>query len=130
VFDSDEEEDVALIHGRRDVWQGMVNGGTRAIGHFGWRPAANLYEVDGGALVRVEAAGLRPGDYRVRLKGNRLVVFGERRVDSPPQAVRCHRVEMPSGRFRVELPLPWQVDGKRADVAYDAGILSIFLPRS
>ncbi len=123
------DTDVVLLRYQQRAWRRLLGEQSRPFGAYGWQPAANLYELDGGVLIRVEAAGLAPGDYQVAGRENRLIVTGERRVDAPQGAIRCHRVELPSGRFRVELVLPWACDVRRADIAYEAGILSIHVPR-
>ena len=105
-------------------WFGDASGGG-----YGWRPSTDLYEVDGGVLVQVEIAGLSSGDYTVLCDDRRLSIFGERKSRGQRKPLKCHLVEIASGRFRTEVELPWRVDSDGLEVDYADGIVSVYVPR-
>lgn len=110
-------------------WRSFMGGEGRASMAYRWQPSANLYEVDEGVVVRMDAAGLREGDFRVRLANGRIVVDGQRH-ERPPRAIRaCYQVEIASGHFRAEIALPWPVESDDLRVDYADGMIEIFVPR-
>lgn len=113
---------------RMRLWQRWF--GDPLDGGYGWRPSTDLYEVDGGILIQVEVAGLGGEDFTVHCSGRRVSVFGERRGSGARKPLRCHLVEIASGRFRTDVELPWSVDPERVEIDYADGIVSVFLPRS
>lgn len=110
-------------------WRSFLPGEGRAGMAYRWQPSANLYEVEDGVVVRMDAAGLREGDFRVRLCDGRIIVDGQRH-ERPPRAIRaCHQVEIASGHFRSEIALPWPVDADDLRIDYADGMIEIFVPR-
>lgn len=99
------------------------------IGRMRWQPPVDLYETEDGAIVRVEAAGLREGEYAVQLRGDQLVVAGTRGGMSARRPLACHRLEIASGGFQVEVRLPWPADAEGVEVRYEAGIITVRVPR-
>ena len=94
-----------------------------------FRPPADVYETDGALVVRAELGGLPDGAIEVQLYEDALVIEGER-----PFALRDGRrfyeVGIRSGPFRLEVPFPRPIDGRRVEARYDAGILMVMLPWS
>ncbi len=94
-----------------------------------FRPPADVYETDGALIVRAELAGLPDGAIEVQLYEDALVIEGER-----PFALgdgrRFYEVGIRSGPFRLEVPYPRPIDGRRVETRYDAGILVVTLPWS
>ena len=93
-----------------------------------WQPSTDVYEDDGGVVVRVEAAGLRGEDISVTLTGNKLVINGAR-VDPAPKRI-YHQMEIPFGEFRTEIHVPWEPALEQTSVEYEIGFLTIRLPFS
>ena len=112
---------------RMRLWRRWL--GDAAGGGYGWRPSTDLYEVAGGVLVQVEIAGLSGGDYTVHCDERRLSIFGERKSRGERRPLKCHLVEIASGRFRTDVELPWRVDSDGLEVDYADGIVSVYVPR-
>ncbi|MEO8084569.1 MAG: Hsp20/alpha crystallin family protein [Ardenticatenales bacterium] len=110
-------------------WRGYAQGGARASVPYRWQPSSNLYEVEDGVVVRMDVAGLREGDYRVRLLDQRVIVEGQRRERPPRSILACHQVEIASGHFRSEIALPWAVELEDLQIEYADGMIEIFVPR-
>lgn len=111
------------------LWRSFGPGEGRASVPYRWQPSANLYEVENGVVVRMDVAGLREGDYRVRLAEGRIVVDGQRRERPPRSILACHQVEIASGHFRSEITLPWEVEADELEIDYSDGMIEIFVPR-
>lgn len=81
--------------------------GTRAPRQ--WEPPVDIFETREAVLVTVALPGV-PADQLTELevRGDELIVAGERRVPAPEEQVALHRLEIPHGRFqrRVTLPYP------------------------
>jgi len=128
-MDRDEPSQVSGRHraSALRLWRGWWIG-EAASTRYEWRPSTDVYEVEGGALIQIELAGVVEDDIRIACDGGRLVVVGERRGGPPPSALRCHLMEIASGRFRAEIDLPWPVDSSTIEVSSMHGILRVFVP--
>jgi len=111
------------------LWRRWLEGGLVESRAYRWRPSVDVFEVEGGAIVRVEAAGLLDEDFNVAFDRDRLVIEGARAERMVRRPLSCHQVEIASGSFRTEVRAPWPVDPQRIEVDYHAGIISVFLPR-
>ncbi|MBI5548812.1 MAG: Hsp20/alpha crystallin family protein [Deltaproteobacteria bacterium] len=107
---------------------------ARVSGTLAWpggRPTADLYESRDALFVKVEIAGMDEEQLRVELReGDTLVVEGERPWRKPEGVIRFHAVEIPYGRFHVEIAVPSRLDRDRLEASYDQGILLVRLPKT
>ena len=97
-----------------------------------WQPRINIYETETCYLVCVELAGMACHEIDVRVSGSTLCVQGSRPkpplpIDAPEVSV--HAMEIDSGRFARELPLPGDVAAERIAANYRQGYLWVVLPR-
>lgn len=111
------------------LWRRWLEGGLVESRAYRWRPSVDVFEVEDGAVVRVEAAGLADDDFSVTFEADRLVIEGARSERMARRPLSCHQVEIASGSFRTEVKAPWMVDSRHIEVDYRAGIISVFLPR-
>ena len=93
-----------------------------------WRPPTDVYETDDNAVVIVEIAGLREGDYDISLVGRTLVITGERR--DPAEKLTYQQMEIRYGKFRTQVYLPWPIDSTDIAVSYEDGLLKIMLRKA
>jgi HSP20 family molecular chaperone IbpA len=93
-----------------------------------WRPPTDVYETGDRAIVMVEIAGLREGDYEVTLAGRVLIVAGER--TDPAQKLAYQQMEIRWGRFRTDVYLPWPVDSTTIEVHYTNGLVQVTLRKA
>jgi len=93
-----------------------------------WQPPTDVYETDDSAVVIVEIAGLRPGDYQVSLIGRVLEVSGERR--DPAAKLAYQQMEIRYGKFRTQVQLPWALDQTDPVAVYEDGFLKITLRKA
>ncbi|MBN8689464.1 MAG: Hsp20/alpha crystallin family protein [Armatimonadetes bacterium] len=102
-----------------------------AHGH-GWTPRVDVYETDQNVLVLVELAGVSESDVRIGIdpEMGRILIRGRRDLLS---LHRCqpHQIEIPSGEFERDLPIPPGVyDLGRTDAKLSHGLLIIEFPKS
>ncbi len=93
-----------------------------------WRPPTDVYETGESAVVIVEIAGLREGDFEISLIGRTLVIRGERR--DPAEKLTYHQMEIRYGKFRTQVNLPWAIDSSDIDVQYENGLLKVMLRKA
>ena len=92
-------------------------------------PRVNLFEDADGYDLEAELPGLELGDLEITITGpNQLTLKGERKADSPENAV-VHRQERPFGSFVRSLSLPTLVDADKVEAKFADGVLSVRLPK-
>jgi HSP20 family protein len=94
-----------------------------------WDPALDLTETAEALVVEVEVPGIDPTDVHLVLRGELLMVTGEKRGHTPYDE-RHHRMERAYGRFARAVPLPLPVDGSRVSVVFTNGLLTVTLPKA
>jgi HSP20 family protein len=89
---------------------------------------AKVYRSDGRVVVAVPMPGLEPQDITVEvMDGPRVTVHGELRGTLKGEKDVLVD-EWNPGPYHRELPLPEPVDGERANVTYNNGVLVVNLP--
>jgi len=106
-------------------WSGDSTNGTTA-----WIPAADVYESENELLVTLDLPGIDPKMVDVRVENNVLTIRGERKLDEKQNTENFHRVERSYGPFGRAFTLSTAVDAEKIRAAYEAGVLSIALPKA
>ena len=65
----------------------------KAMSTTGWNPSVDIFETDSDIVVKVEAPGMNPKDFDVRLENNVLMLKGERKFEKETKQENYHRVE-------------------------------------
>jgi HSP20 family protein len=94
----------------------------------GFVPPTDIVEMHDRLLIVAEIAGMQPDDFSISLFNRRLVISGVRR---PPleDFKALHRLEIGYGDFRIDVMLPYAVEGDQVTASYRDGFLQIELPR-
>ena len=92
-----------------------------------WRPPTDVYESEKGVIVKVEIAGIRDEDIEVTLQGTLLLINGARSDSSERRAY--HQMEIPFGKFSIDIELPSSVSTDDSHAEYKDGFLIIYFPR-
>jgi len=92
-----------------------------------WRPPTDVYETETSVVVKVEAAGIRDDDLEVIVQDDLLLIGGARSDSSERRAY--HQMEIPFGKFSVNIKLPANVLTEGAEAEYKDGFLTINLPK-
>jgi HSP20 family protein len=98
------------------------------VAYARWRPAADLFEIDTAFIAHVEAAGVLEKDVEITLYTNAVIVQGLRECPDCGDA-RYYVAGIRHGPFRVELPLPDEIDADEATARIEHGLLVITLPK-
>jgi len=106
-----------------DPWRGDRVGGV--LVQTNWRPPVDVFEMDDAVAVTVEMAGVDEESLDVLLYENALVVEGQRRLARPDAWGVYHVAEIRQGPFRLEVPLPADVDPDRTTARYERGLLEM-----
>jgi HSP20 family protein len=99
----------------------MLNRGT-------WTPAVDIYEAEGGLVMKAELPDMRREDIEVTVENNTLTIRGERKLDSEIKQENFHRVERAYGSFVRTFSLPTTVDSAKIAADYKDGVLTLRLP--
>ena len=97
--------------------------------NYGLRPAADVVETAAGFEVSLDMPGLDPKAIQIQVEDQTLTVQGERRQAAPPKEGAVHRCERPTGNFVRSFALPASVDGGKVEARYEAGVLTVTLPK-
>ncbi|MFA9460177.1 Hsp20/alpha crystallin family protein [Thiohalorhabdus sp. Cl-TMA] len=92
--------------------------------------AAEVRESEDEVTVRLEAPGMEPGDFDLRVEDGYLLIAGEKRVEREDRKSRHYVLEAAYGRFERAVPLPVAVDEEQARAQYRRGVLHVTLPKS
>jgi HSP20 family protein len=95
------------------------------VAQHGWVPAADVYELHAGWMIKVELAGIRPQDVSVTLDGNILRVVGRRRDWVAHETRGCRSLEISYARFERNFDLSAVPDGSRIFTEYRDGMLLV-----
>ena len=101
--------------------------GASASGGF---PPVNIFDTGDGVAVIAEIPGIEPKTIDVSGQGHTLMLKGERRRETSTEATGYHRRERSFGEFSRSIQLPEQLDIDKAAAAYDAGILTVKIPKA
>ena len=100
------------------------------VPHDIWTPPTDIYETGRGAVLKMELAGVDPGNIQIFLEGKKLIVQGVRHDPSESEKVSYHQMEIIYGPFRSVFSLPFIVKAKEVKARYNNGFLEIHLPYS
>ncbi|MBN1582882.1 MAG: Hsp20/alpha crystallin family protein [Anaerolineae bacterium] len=93
-----------------------------------WRPATDVYETDEAVIIKAEIAGMRDQDFSISLSNRNLVITGVRSDSDVKLAYQ--QLEIPYGRFRTQVFLPYAVDQDKITASYKNGFLTVVLPKA
>ena len=92
-------------------------------------PWVDISETKECVVVKAELPGLEAKDIRVITEENVLTIKGETLEDEEVEGRRYHMRERRFGSFCRSIRLPKSVDADNIEANYEAGILSLRLPK-
>ncbi|MEE8517683.1 MAG: Hsp20/alpha crystallin family protein [Dehalococcoidia bacterium] len=112
-------------------WRGF---GPRAGGPTGdvyaWGIPLDVVREGDDVVVHASLPGVKPGDVNVTIEENVLTISGTSDSETETSEASYLLRERRTGSFRRTLRLPDSVDADGATSAYEAGVLTITLPKS
>lgn len=120
-----------------ELFQGMMlntagSASFRTRGDAGgcWRPAVDVYEVDGVLNIVAELAGVHEDQIRVALDEDILRIRGERAPVSDDPKRLVHEIGIQYGPFAADIYLPYSVDHESVEALYENGMLQVRLRKT
>jgi len=103
--------------------------GGDAVRGAQWAPPIDVLETADRFVIHVELAGVSPDDVDISVEDSTLTLTGERRFYQGVDEDSFHRVERRFGTFSRTLTLPQVADAERIEASFDAGVLTIDVPK-
>ena len=92
--------------------------------------AVETWETALSLIIRMEVPGMRKEDLDISIRNNLLVVRGVKRSEGQHEDRRYGLMERAYGTFERTIPVTHEVDRDRAEVSYQAGVLTVILPKT
>lgn len=89
----------------------------------------DLSETNDAFEIRVDAPGMKTSDFDVQVHGNIVTVSGSRKEEKEEKGKTFYRLERRTGSFSRSMTLPCNVDEGGVDAKYEAGVLTVKLPK-
>lgn len=94
-----------------------------------WAPACNIDETPSHYLFTLDVPGVKKEDIKIDLRGQILMISGERREDYERKAATQYQSESIYGSFHRSFDLPSEVKADQIEAEYDSGVLRIAIPK-
>ncbi len=125
------------LHSEIDrMFDGFLGGGLALPARSGLteaaaflRPKLDITGTDDAYLISIELPGVEEKDVEVELRGDNLIIRGEKKNEHEEKGENFHRMERSYGSFRRTLSLPDDVDPDKITAEHKSGVLRIILPR-
>ncbi len=95
-----------------------------------WAPPCDVFEYHDAIKIVAEIPGVKPEDVKLSLENNTLTIRGEKKQVAEENTERLHRYERSYGAFERVFSLPSTVDPEKIEAKYDAGLLTVTLPKA
>jgi HSP20 family protein len=94
-----------------------------------WAPAVDILETENELVLKADVPGVELKDIDIQLENGNLTVKGERRFEKEEKNKGFHRMERNYGSFVRIFSVPETVDPEQVKAGYEAGVLTITLPK-
>src|SRR6266404_8821609 len=99
---------------------------TRPSGRL-WCPAADVYRSQEGWIVKVDLAGIEPGDVEITLDDRVLRISGSRRDGTCGEGISHYQLEITYSRFEKMIKFPRSIEQATIERNYHHGLLILRL---
>jgi HSP20 family protein len=108
----------------------LIQGGRRVVpsGRL-WNPAADVYRVSDGWVVKVDLAGVCTDELEIELHDSILTIRGCRRDTHYREGFVYHQMEITYSRFEKSIQFPAPIEGASIQRDYRDGFLIIDVRR-
>ena len=102
--------------------------GEGDMSSYGWRPSVDIYEVEGGIVIKADLPGVDKEDVAVEVKDNLLTLKGIRSEedDLGDQCYFCQ--ERDFGQFQRTFTLQYHVEPEKIKASFKNGVLKVTIP--
>jgi len=101
-----------------------------AVPEPAWSLALDVAEQDEAYLIKATIPGVKPEDIDVTFKDGVLSIRGDVKEDQEVENAHYHLRERRWGSFCRSIAIPTQVESDRIEASYDAGVLTLRLPKA
>ena len=102
---------------------------TPAFAATGLTPPADVLEAAQEYRVVIDLPGVDPASIKLTVEKDTLQVAAERKLATLAAGEELHRSERAYGAFARSFTLPTSVDATRVEANYEAGVLTVTLPK-
>ena len=95
-----------------------------------WALAVDVSESEDEYLIKASLPGINPEDLDINIESNVLTIKGEYKEEEEREDRRYHMRERRSGNFCRSFSLPNSVNADAIEATYEAGVLSLSLPKA
>lgn len=95
-----------------------------------WNLALDVSEKDDAYTLKASIPGINPDDLNITFNNNLLTISGETKSEAEKEGERYHLRERRYGSFARSLQLPTPVKGDQIEASYDAGVLTLHIPKA
>jgi len=92
-----------------------------------WNPAADVYRVRDGWIVKVDLAGVRTDDLDISISGPLLRISGLRRDSTCGEGISHYQLEITYSRFEKTIQFPRSIESASLGRDYRDGLLILRL---
>jgi HSP20 family protein len=104
----------------------MLSGSAR-YAEIPWQPRADVYRISRGWLVKLELAGIVPGEVQVHVRGRTLLLQGNRRDCRVEHCIHSVSMEIAYSKFERAVQFPENVEGSEMNMEYRDGMLLVHI---
>lgn len=112
------------------LWENSLLSGPRMLPIENWGVSMDVLENDDNFIVKATLPGVQPEDIDVTFTNNTLTVRGEVKQDETAEDEQYHLRERRYGKFSRSITLPARIDADHIQADYQAGILTLTLPKT
>lgn len=96
----------------------------------GWSLPLDVVENEDEFVVKASIPGIQPDELDITFTNHTLTIKGEVKREEDIEESRYHLRERRYGRFERSIYLPTDVEADKIEASYNAGVLSLRLPKS
>jgi HSP20 family protein len=127
VLDADYPNRFGRLLGHMLESQRQRDDTSSLFGH--WMPPVDVIEERNTIRLVAELPGVKPEDVRISLEGSTLTLQGEKHKEEEHEDEKVYRFERTYGMFERSFTLPATIDANQIVAKFDAGLLTIQLPK-
>jgi HSP20 family protein len=94
-----------------------------------WTPVVDIFEEADCLRITAEVPGVKPENVKILVEGNLLTIQGTKEQVAEAKTEKVHRYERTYGSFERTFTLPTTVDAEHIKANYEAGVLTLTLPK-
>lgn len=94
-----------------------------------WTPVVDIFEEPEHVRIVAEIPGVKPEAVKILVENNVLTIQGTKEQFAEEKAEKIHRYERTYGAFERSFTLPTTVDPEHIKASYEAGVLTLILPK-